>query len=353
MTATHISEKAQKFQQQLILTAKGSHGAKDMDRNSAKEALHFLLSGEANEIQMAAFITAMRFKGAEIDELLGFTDAIMENSIQINPKVDNLVSCGAPYDGRKKSLHLSCAAAIIAVAAGVQIIIHSSTGLPPKNGVTAGDVLESLGIPAYLKPDEVEARIEHTGFGFLHASRFVPALEKFRRVRETLIYRNFIHTCETINNPANAKRVIIGAAHVPFLQKLTSVVRIRGAEHIMAVKGLDGSDEVPLKPVKAVEFKEGKTAVIELSPASYNLPEQTDAAPQTAATTASIILDTLHNKREESKNAIVYNAGIRIYVGGKANSISEGVDQAREILGSGKALKTLENIKSYQWNPPS
>ncbi|MDP6625652.1 MAG: anthranilate phosphoribosyltransferase [Nitrospinota bacterium] len=340
-------EREEKFRRRLILTAKGSHGARDMNREEAKEAMGFLFSDKADDIQLAAFVTAMRFKGAKVDELLGFIDGIKENSLPIKPEIKGLVDCNGPYDGRKKSLSLSFAAVVVAVTAGVPIIMHSGNRLPPKYGVTIADVLEALKIPVTLEPKAVEQMLKKTGFGFLHCNIFASKMEKFRHVRERLAYRSFLNTCEVLNNPANAKRIIFGAAHIPFLKRLTSVAQIRGADHVLAVRGIEGSDEIPLKKTTVVEYANGETKMIELTPEQFGLKEQNVAASESAEKTASIIYDILNNRSETYKQAVLFNAGIRIYLGQVTDSISKGIQLSREILESNQASRKLKELIGF------
>ena len=209
---TFTSEAGERFRKRLIATAKGRHGARDMSREEAREALEFLMSAEAHPAQVGAFLTAMRFKGARVEEMKGFLDAMEGSATLISPKVDGLLNCNGPYDGRKNALHLSLAAAIVTVAAGVPVIMHSNTGLPPKDGVTTGRLLEALGIPAYREPAQVSREIEEKGFGHLHASRYLHGVERLKPIRQMLFYRSFLHACVVMLNPANAAYSLVGAA---------------------------------------------------------------------------------------------------------------------------------------------
>ncbi|MCU7884511.1 MAG: hypothetical protein KZQ82_09975 [Candidatus Thiodiazotropha sp. (ex Lucinoma annulata)] len=127
-----ISQASETFRKRLIATAKGSRGAKDMSREEASEALTFLMSSEAHPAQVGAFLTAMRFKGAKVEEMKGFLDAMETSATLISPNVDGLLNCNGPYDGRKHALHLSLAAAIVTVAAGVPVVMHSNSDCHPR-----------------------------------------------------------------------------------------------------------------------------------------------------------------------------------------------------------------------------
>lgn len=345
-----ISERAQAFRGRLRMTAKGKRGAKDMTREQAKEALSFLFTAEADRAQVAAFLTAMRFKGTCLNEFLGFLDAIYDASTTINPVIDNLVNTNGPYDGKKKYLQLNPGAGILAAASGSAVIMHSSTDLPPKKGVTTAHVLESLGIPAFLSPDVVKKNIEIHRFGFLHSSVFSHGIEQLRSVREVLVYRSLLHACEVLLNPAGAKNSIVGAAHESFLHRFTEVLVEQGLNHVLTVQGLDGGDELPLQPTAAVEYKKGSNPrALNLNPADYGIECKEASLSGSPAETAVIIQDCFAGRDDSVKDHIVYNAGIRIYVSGKTPDISEGINLARRTIESGDAMKYLEKLRSHSY----
>jgi anthranilate phosphoribosyltransferase len=340
------SEAGEAFRLRLIATAKGSHGAKDMSREEACEALSFLMSTEAHPAQVGAFLTAMRFKGAKVEEMKGFLDAMESRATLISPKVEGLLNCNGPYDGRKKALHLSFAAAVVVAAAGVPVVMHSSTGLPPKDGVTTARLLEALGIPAYREPEQVTKDIEEKGFGHLHASRYLHGVERLKPIRQTLFYRSFLHACEVMLNPAGVSYSMIGAAHKGFLDRFAQSAGERGQKRVLAVQGLDGCDELPLKPVAATEFVDGELRHSTLDPADYGLPHQDHHPCESPEETARIVEQNLRGERDDQVNAIVYNAGVRLYLAERVETIGEGVERARSTLISGEAAGKLSQLQN-------
>lgn len=344
-----LSERQNKFKKRLILTAKGSHGAKDMNQEQAEEALDFLFSDEATDIQRAAFITAMRFKGSTDVETAGFLNAISKNSYSIQPNVKNLIDCAGAYDGRKKSIHLTCAANFVAVAAGVSIMCHSTTGLPPKRGITTTEVLDALGIPSQLSRQQATKMIEKTGFGFLHSAQFATGVEKFRTVRDQLEYRSLITTCEPFNNPANANKIMFGAAHDHFIEKLAKSAELSGIEHVIGVKGVEGSDEMPVKEVMILEQKKGIIDKLHFSLEEMGFKEAKFNKCLPAEETAKVINDMLENRSEPHKPSVVINAAIRLYLAGCADSVQQGTKIADEMITSGKALSVLKLLQSYRY----
>jgi anthranilate phosphoribosyltransferase len=339
------SEAGRKFRSRLIATAKGRHGAKDMSREQAREALDFLFSAEANPVQIGAFLTAMRFKGTKMEEMHGFLDAMEGAATLIEPKVDNLINCNGPYDGRKKALNLSVPSAIVTAAAGVPVILHSNTGLTPKNGVTNARMLEAMGIPAAKEPKAVEQDIEQKGFGHLHAARYLHGVERLKPHRQVMFYRSFLHTCEVVLNPAKAKRSLVGAAHAHFLERFATVAGERNQELVIAVQGLDGGDELPLAPTEAVEYRDGKLESFTLAPTDFGLAEKSHHPCDESAEVLSGVEATLAGKEDIHLDAILFNAGVRIYLGGVVDSIEAGIATARETISSGAALKKLLELR--------
>ncbi|MEJ2619648.1 MAG: hypothetical protein P8163_05175 [Candidatus Thiodiazotropha sp.] len=340
------SSAGESFRKRLIATAKGSKGAKDMSREQAKAALNFLISTEAHPAQIGAFLTAMRFKGARVEEMKGFLDAMEESATLISPKVDLLLNCNGPYDGRKKALHLSLAAALLTVAAGVPVVMHSNSGLPPKNGVTTGAVLEAMGIPAYQEPQQVAKNIEEKGFGHLHASLYLHGVERLKPIRQTLFYRSFLHACEVMLNPAGAGYSIIGAAHKGFLQRFATAAGERGQQRVMAVQGLDGCDELPMQPVAVADYHQGELSEYTLDPAEYGLACQNHRPCVDPQTTAALIISMFQGEQSSEINPVLYNSGVRLYLCGKVERISDGIELARDALISGKAAQTIQALQA-------
>lgn len=340
-----ISEAGRKFRSRLIATAKGRHGAKDMTREQAREALSFLFSAEAHPVQIGAFLTAMRFKGAKADEMHGFLDAMEASATLIEPKVDSLINCNGPYDGRKKALNLSVPAAIVTAAAGVPVIMHSNTGLPPKNGVTNARMLEAMGIAASREPDAVEKDIEQKSFGHLHASRYLHGVERLKPHRQVMFYRSFLHTCEVVLNPAGAKRSIVGAAHAHFLERFATVAGERGQERVIAVQGLDGGDELPLAPTEVAEYRDGNIERYTLAPSDFGLAEKLHHPCEEPTDAAVRVEAALAGKDDTHLDAIIFNAGVRIHLGGRVDSVEAGIALARETISSEAAYKKLVDLR--------
>lgn len=339
------SEAGRKFQTRLIATAKGRHGAKDMIREEACEALSFLFSAEAHPTQIGAFLTAMRFKGTKVEELKGFLDAMEAAATLIEPQVENLINCNGPYDGRKNALNLSVPAAIVTAAAGVPVILHSNTGLPPKYGVSNARMLEAMGIAAAREPKDVARDIEEKGLGHLYAPQYLHGVERLKPYRQLLFYRSFLHACEVMLNPAGAKRSLIGAAHESFLERFATAAGERGQERVMVVQGLDGGDELPLAPTAVVEYRAGEIERYTLSPSDFGLSARPHHPCEEPHEAAARVAATIAGTDDTHLDALLFNAGIRINLGGRADSIESGIALARETITTGAAQRKLIELR--------
>ncbi len=341
----HSSEAGEQFRKRLIVTAKGRHSAKDMSRQEAKEALEFLISAAAHPAQVGAFLTAMRFKGSTVEEMTGFLDAMEGTATLISPKVKGLLNCNGPYDGRKQALNLSVAAAIVTSAAGVPVVLHSDTGLPPKDGVTNARVLEAMGVEADREPGLVEQEVERKGFGHLHANRYLHGVGRLKPIRQVLFYRSFLHACEVMLNPAGAKCSLIGAAHDTFLERFAMAAGQRGQTRVLAIQGLDGGDELPLAPTLVADYQAGELTRYILAPTDFGLGEAPHHRCESPSETARRTEATLAGTDDTHLDAVLFNSAVRIYIAGKTSTIEAGLSLAREVLSSGMAMAKLRELR--------
>jgi anthranilate phosphoribosyltransferase len=340
-----LTTAGRKFRKRLIATAKGPKGSRDMTREQAHEALMFLFSNEVHTSQVGAFLTAMRFKRSTVEEMKGFLDAIEETATLIKPRVENLLNCNGPYDGRKSALNLSVPAAIVTAAAGVPVVLHSDTGLTPKQGVSSARMLEAMGIAASREPTAVERDIEQKGLGHLHASMYLHGLERLKPDRKAMFFRTFLHSCEVMLNPAGAKRSLIGSAHDTFLERFAATAGERGQERVMVVRGLDGGDELPLAPTSVADYRDGEIERYTLAPGDFGLTEKKHHPCEAPADSAARAEAALAAKDDTHLDAILFNAGVRIHLGGGADSIEGGISVARETISSGAAHKKLIELR--------
>src|SRR3989442_4312070 len=153
-------ERSERMRFLLREIGQGPRAGRSLTREEGREAMALILSKEATPAQAGGFLLVQRYKGESPEELIGFAEAVRSSAQTIAPKVEGLLDIGSPYDGRKKSIVVSPASAIVIAAAGVPVVMHGEKGIGPKFGVPIGDVLEALGVDIDEAPEVVKRSIE-------------------------------------------------------------------------------------------------------------------------------------------------------------------------------------------------
>lgn len=325
----------------------GPRAGRDLTREEAREAMSLVLSQQATPAQAGGFLLVQRYKGESPQELVGFAEAIRESARRIAPKVDGLLDIGSPYDGRKKSIVVSPASAIVAAAAGVPVVMHGEKRIGPKFGVPIGDVLEALGIDIDVEPEGVERSIEETGVGFMRQSRFVPQVFALRELRTEIALRTCLSTVEKIYNLAGASYSLLGLSHLPYAEKMLTAASEMGFKRVMIVQGIEGNEDAPTsRPCRAFLWEKGEKRELRIDASEYGLQPATaeEMAGGDAAENARIAEAVLSGEGGGYRDLVVLNAGIRIWLAERAESIGEGIEKVRAAIDSGAAREKLEAL---------
>jgi anthranilate phosphoribosyltransferase len=338
----------------LKAIGQGPRTHRDLTREEARDAIEIILDGGCTQAQAGGFLLLQRYKGESADELLGFSDAYRSRSALIRPEVEGLLDIGSPYDGRKKSIVVSPASAIVASAAGVPVVLHGEKDLGPKHGVPVGDVLEGLGIEIDAEPDDVKRSIEEKGLGYMRQSRFVPDVYAIRDLREEVTLRTVFATVEKVSNLAAAAYSIIGLAHLPYMEKMLAAAAGNGFKRVLVVQGIEGNEDAPTsRPCRAflVENRDGtpsEPAELHVDPGEYGLKpaSKEEMAGGDARHNAEIAERIFGGEPGAYRDLVTLNAGIRIWLTERAPDIGTGIEIAREAIDSGAASAKLEALRS-------
>ena len=327
----------------------GPRAGRDLTREEAREAMSLILSQQATPAQAGGFLLVQRYKGESPEELIGFAEAVRASARTIAPKVKGLLDIGSPYDGRKKSIVVSPASAIVAAAAGVPVVMHGEKHVGPKFGVPIGDVLEALGIDMDGEPEEVERSVEETGLGFMRQARFVPQVFALRDLRTEIALRTCFSTVEKIYNLAGASYSLLGLSHLPYAEKMLSAASQMGFRRIMIVQGIEGNEDAPTsRPCRAFLWENGEKRQLRINPAEYALQPATaeEMSGGGAAENASIAEAVLSGEPGGHRDLVLLNAGLRIWLAERAASTAEGIEKAREAIDSGAAWAKLDQVRT-------
>ena len=327
----------------------GPRAGRDLTREEAAAAVGLILDGQATPAQAGGFLLLQRYKGESVDELLGFVDAYRARASLIRPAVEGLLDIGSPYDGRKKSIVVSPASAIVVAAAGAPVVLHGEKDMGPKHGVPVGDVLEALGLDVDAEPAAVQSAIEGHGLGYMRQERFVPAVHAARELREEVALRTLFATVEKIANVAAARYSIIGIAHLPYKDKMLDAADANSFERVLVVQGIEGNEDVPTsRPCRAFLRDGDKTTELKIDASQYGLEAASKEEMEggDARHNAEIAESIFAGQKGAHRDLIALNAAVRLWLAQRAPDIAAGLDLARQTIDSGAAAEKLEALRA-------
>ena len=316
----------------------------DLTVEEAAKAQEIILTGGATEAQIASFLTALRMKGETLDEITGLAAVLRDKANTISPKVDNYVDLVGTGGDCTYSFNISTTSAFVVAAAGLPVAKHGNRSISSKSG--AGDVLEALGVNISADPEVVEKCVEEAGIGFMFAPHFNPAMKYVGPVRKELGIRTVFNILGPLSNPSRAKAMVVGVYSPALTEVIAGTMMNLGVERGFVVSGEDNMDEFTLTGATTVsEIKDGKVNTYQVTPEQFGLKRCTIDKLQGGDGTvnAQITKDILSGKEKGAKRDIVLlNAGATLYIGGKAESIEEGMKLAANAIDSGAAVKTMD-----------
>lgn len=335
-----------------VLEKLGSHI--DLTVDEATKVMTLVMNGELTSAQTAGLLMGLKMKGETVDEITGFVRVMRDKATKIKGPENIVDTCGTGGDGAS-TFNISTAAAIVASAAKVPVAKHGNRSVSSKCG--SADVLQELGVKIDLLPSQAEACLHKVGFAFLFAPLYHSSMKHVAGTRREMGIRTIFNILGPMSNPAQANRQVIGAFELATAKKMIQVLKNNGSEHVLLVHSEDGLDEISLSAATHInELSNGEIKYYKITPEevgiSSSLVDTIKGAE--AKTNADIIRHILNGKKDSYANVTALNAGAAIYVGGKADSIKEGIEIAFETIQTGKAKKKLHDIidftQSYSTN---
>lgn len=317
----------------------------NLTREEAAQAMDMMLEGSVSEIQTAGYLTALRMKGETVDEIVGSVKAMKEKGGTVNlSSKDYIDFVGTGGDGTN-TFNISTTSSFVCAAAGVTVAKHGNRASSSKSG--ASDLLEGLGVNIMLEPEQTSECINKIGIGFMNAQKFHKAMKNVAGVRRELGIRTIFNMLGPLSNPSNAKRQVIGVFDSDTVSVFSNVMQAMGVTDAVVVHGLDGMDEITTTTKTLVnEIKDGKITEYEIDPADYGIPyaKPEDLIGGTGAENAEITLSIFRGEKGPKRDIVLLNAGMGMYIGGRASTLEEGVRIAAETIDSGAAMKKLDEM---------
>lgn len=318
----------------------------DLSVEEAKKAQEIILTGQATDAQIAAFLTALRMKGETIDEITGLASVLRDKANTIAPKVDKHVDLVGTGGDCTYSFNISTTSAFVVAAAGLPVAKHGNRSISSKSG--AGDVLEALGVNISADQDVVSRCVETVGIGFMFAPHFNPAMKYVGKVRKELGFRTVFNTLGPLSNPSRAKAMVVGVYDKNLTETIANAMMNMGVERALVVSGNDNMDEITLTGATTIsEIKDNTVNTYTVTPEQFGFEtvELKELQGGDGKVNAQIIKDILSGKEKGAKrNIVLLNAGATLYAGGMCSSIEEGIKLAEKTIDSGKAASIIDAL---------
>ena len=239
----------------------------NLTSEEAKQCMNEIMSGEISDTLISAYLIALRMKGETIDEILGSAQGMRENGKKLEHTIDLLEIVGTGGD-RAGTFNVSTTSAFVAAGAGCKVAKHGNRGVSSKSG--AADVLEALGADITIEPEKAKEVLTESGFTFLFAQKYHPAMKYVGPVRGQLGVRTIFNVLGPLTNPASANKNVIGVYEEKLVDPIAKVLMNLGVNRGMVVFGQDTMDEISASAKTTVcEIRDKKVVRYELDPGDY------------------------------------------------------------------------------------
>ena len=325
----------------------------DLSEHEAGETLRALTDPAFPPPLAGALLAALRAKGVTADELRGFARAMRE--LARRPAVDpalqaraiDIVGTGGDASG---SVNLSTGTSLLVAACGLPVIKHGNRSISSRSG--SADVLEQLGLPLPLDEARAGACLAATGFTFLFAPHYHPAMKAIGPVRQALGVRTLFNVLGPLTNPAAPPYMLVGAYSEPMAELMAGALAgLPGVRRAFVVHGAAGWDEpTPIGPFTLFDVRGGTVHRSVRTPADYGLATCTaeDLAGGDAAANAAAMCAVLEGRdRGAHRDALCLGASLALEAAGVASSPVDGLVRAAAAIDDGRAARVLRAIAAF------
>lgn len=321
--------------------------AKLIDRNNLTyaEALGVMgeiMAGQPSPVQMAAFLAALSTKGETIEEITACATAMRAHAKPVSHRLELLEIVGTGGDGAH-TFNISTTASIVIAASGIKVAKHGNRAASSRSG--SADCLEALGVNINLTPEKCVEMLNTIGICFFFAQQYHTSMKHVAPVRRELGVRTVFNLLGPLTNPAAATVQVLGVFAEVLVEPLARVLANLGVRRGMVVYGQDKLDELSLSaPTTVCEFNQGAFRSYVVTPEDFGFIrcQKTDLEGGTPEENAIITRAILGGAKGPKRDTVLLNAGAGLYIGGKAETLAEGVTLAAELIDSGAAMCKLE-----------
>lgn len=315
-----------------------------LSMDEAAQVMEEIMTGEATPAQFGAFVTALRLKGESVDEIAGLARVMRARAASVTISEPTVDTCGTGGDAFG-TFNISTTAAFVVAGAGRKVAKHGNRAMTSQCG--SADVLEALGAKIDLGPEGVQHCLEKAGIGFMFAPVFHPAMKYAVGPRREIGIRTVFNILGPLTNPAGAQSQVLGVSDRNLAPRMAEVLQRLGCRHVLVIHGEDGLDEISISAKSTIwELKGDSLSSYTITPEELGINRTSieDIKGGTASENAGMLRDVLKGKEGPKRDVVLVNAAAGLVAGDLSEKLSEGVELARNIIDSGRALRKLEEF---------
>tara|TARA_B100000686_G_scaffold353925_1_gene461581 strand:- start:51 stop:1070 length:1020 start_codon:yes stop_codon:yes gene_type:complete len=311
-----------------------------------KKVFEFITSGNASDIEMAAFLATLSMKGVSSNELVGATKSLFPYIINpLKSKVNTIDIVGTGGDGLKTYNISTAVSFIVASNKDTYVAKHGNTAVSSQSG--ASDVLTELGININLNDKLINECLNKTNMCFLFAPNYNKAFKNVAKVRKELMFRTIFNLLGPLLNPARAKRQLLGVFSEKYVLTIAKALKELKSIKAWVVNGSDGMDEITLTgKTKIAELNNNQINQFEINPTKYNfkLCNQSDLKGGSPSKNAKKIKSLFKGETGHYRNIVILNAAAAFCISDSVKKYEDGIDLATYLIDNGDALNTLNDL---------
>ena len=312
--------------------------------DEAEAAFNVIMSGDAAESQIGAFLMGLRMRGETVDEITGAVRTMRAKATMISAPDNAMDIVGTGGDG-VGTYNISTGTAFVVAGCGVPVAKHGNRAVSSKSG--ASDVLSVLGVNLDAEFSLIEKAIVEVGIGFMMAPRHHSAMRFVGPVRAALGVRTIFNILGPMSNPAGVKHQCIGVYAKELAEPMARTLMNMGCKAAWVVHGSDGLDELTTTgPTHVVALKDQKISQFDVSPEDACLPIA--SAKDLEGGDAQVNADAIHwlfaGGKGPYRDIVVFNAAASLVVAGVADDLKQGAAMAQAAIDDGKALAALDGL---------
>ncbi len=319
-----------------------------LSEDDMQDVMRQIMTGEASNAQIGAFLTGLAAKGEAEAEIIGAAKVMRElaDHVQVqNTELTDIVGTGG--DGAK-IFNVSTASSFVLAAAGAKVAKHGNRSVTSSSG--AADLLEAAGVRLDLSSEEVSRCIDEVGIGFMFAVNHHSAMRHAIGPRKELGVRTIFNLLGPLTNPALATHGLVGVFDSKWLPSYAAAFKAMGARHMLCVHADDGLDELSIAASSQVyELNNGVISNYTVSPEDYGLSrgKLEDVTVNSAEQSLAMIKSAYRGDHQSAADMVALNSGAAIYAADLCSSIEQGVEMAQDAMHTGLALQKMKELAEF------